>query len=39
MIELKFPKEMEASSLMDHTGFVLELERAYQAMWMKWCSS
>ena len=32
-------KEMEASSLMDHTGFVLELERAYQAMWMKWCSS
>ena len=32
-------KEMEASSLMDHAGFVLELERAYQAMWMKWCSS
>ena len=32
-------KEMEASSLMDHTGFVLELERADQAMWMKWCSS
>ena len=29
-------KEMEASSLMDHTGFVLELERAYRAMWMNY---
>ena len=31
--------EMEASPLMDHKGFVRELEGAYQAMWEKWCSS
>ena len=32
-------KEMEASPLMDHKGFVRELEGAYQAMWEKWCSA
>ena len=32
-------KEMEASPLMDHKGFVRELEAAYQAMWEKWCSA
>ena len=31
--------EMEASPLMDHKGFVRELEGAYQAMWEKWCSA
>ena len=31
--------EMEASPLMDQKGFVRELERAYQAMWKKWCST
>ena len=31
--------EMEASPLMDHKGFVRELEAAYQAMWEKWCSA
>ena len=30
---------MEASPLMDHKGFVRELEGAYQAMWEKWCSA
>ena len=31
--------EMEASPLMDHKGFVRELEGAYQSMWKKWCST
>ena len=31
--------EMEASPLMDQKGFVRELEKAYQAMWKKWCST
>ena len=31
--------EMEASPLMDQKGFVREPERAYQAMWKKWCST
>ena len=32
-------KEMEASPIMDHKGFVRELEQTYQSMWEKWCSS
>ena len=34
MIGLKPLKEMEAFPLMDQTGFVRELEKAYQAMRM-----
>ena len=32
-------KEMEASPIMDHKGFVRELEQTYQSMWEKWCNS
>ena len=32
-------KEMETSPIMDHKGFVRELEKTYQSMWDKWYSS
>ena len=32
-------REMEASPIMDHKGFVRELEDTYQAMWEKWYST
>ena len=32
-------EEMKMSPIMDHKGFVHELEKTYQAMWEKWCSS
>ena len=32
-------KDMETSPIMDHKGFVRELEQTYQSMWEKWCSS
>ena len=31
-------QEMEQSPIMDHKGFVCELESTYQNMWGKWCS-
>ena len=27
---------MQASPIMDHKGFVRELEKTYQSMWDKW---
>ena len=32
-------KDMKTSPIMDHKGFVRELEKTYQSMWEKWCSS
>ena len=32
-------KEMETSPIMDHKGFVRELEKTYQSMWEKRCNS
>ena len=32
-------EEMKRSPIMDHKGFVLELERTYQSMWDKWCAA
>ena len=31
-------KEIEKSPIMDHKGFVYELESIYQNMWKKWWS-
>ena len=31
-------KDLQTSPIMDHKGFVQELERTYQSMWEKWCS-
>jgi predicted O-linked N-acetylglucosamine transferase (SPINDLY family) len=31
-------EEMKRSPIMDHKGFVRELERTYQSMWDKWCA-
>ena len=31
--------KIESSPIMDQKSFVLELEKTYQSMWNKWCSS